>query len=1356
MEDDDEFGDLYTDVLRPFSSTSTTTTSSSSDAPQPHQPSPTPAYLHRPVDLNLQSQDDVNTLFGASRSISATQTLAPFKSLPPPPAAAAPDSIPSGDSAPQPMVLDYKHEHADGKDVKFDIEDRVSDGVEDIGSEDPIIPGLTESVGQEDSGRNNKGSDNRIRDGEVEADGEGGDWDSDSEDDLQIVLNDNNHGPLAMERGGMMGEDDDDDDEDGDPLVIVADGDANQGMEEQDWGEEGGQAADGERKEGGEAGKVGGAGGGGGNVVAPKIGYSNHGYHPFHSQFKYVRPGAAPMPGATAGGPGGAPGQVRPIMGAMAGRGRGDWRPPGMKAGPPMQKGFGMPGWGNNMAGRGFGGGLEFTLPSHKTIFDVDIDSFEEKPWKYPGVDLADFFNFGLSEEGWKDYCKQLEQHRLETTMQSKIRVYESGRTEQDYDPDLPPELAAATGQEVSANAANLGKSDGGQRDVTKGTARVRPPLPTGRAIQVEGGYGERLPSIDTRPPRIRDSDAIIEIICQDTLDDDSSTGNGVEDRTENDPPREDLRGDLASEADVADEDTEYFDGFPDAYNSRKRELGGRRTINSVHINIPEDDRTLPFPAGASCPYGPGSRGQSPVHPSGNIGSPCDERHQQGRARERSPCMTPIQGKQDKFSDAHEEESVESVDGKSPLLVRDAREISVEQKDDVDDELEPADGSPKDELINDTHKDENSLDPMKNEKLSSQVEQWKLQEFDDDEDSRAARSSENSKARSGSSRDYQKWRDGAEEEVVQGGRSSHIRIVKKHLDDHDQNFRRKDRDGRPEIERNRMVAKPGEYSYPLRAFDANLSHNLHIKAEGFDRRRERDNPDGTWQQREDDLYGRKSRTEDLWKRERDEEMGSRNRAKVRESERSDKDDYPPSRKQLDNGSYKVHYDKDVSARHRERDDNLKSRYEAAEDYHSKRKKDEEYSRRDYADKEEILRGHRESSSSRRKRERDEILDPRKRDEQQRIRDKFDEHHSVRHKDEVWLHKERVERQRERDEWHRLKQSHDDSLSKREREEGRGTVRSGRGSEDKAWVAHTRANDEYKVSEKEYQLKETVCHSEQVKRRDRNADESFSRHRGREDSYARGHQFSSDERKSRQERLSTRSDHAVKASDSQRGHEKKHKENTRKNRESEGGDPITLGSTKRKQEDLTGHNNETGLKSDEKKENPVHYNSSRKLREDASSDDEQQDSKRGRSKLERWTSHKERDYSSNSKSSDSSKFKEIEKINNVGSSESNKIPDEPGKSVEPVENHHSLCDDKGVGEPEIKDADTRPLEDRHLGTVEKLKKRSERFKLPMPKEKDAVAIKKMESETLPSAKNETPADSEIKQERPARKRRWISN
>ncbi len=43
-----------------------------------------------------------------------------------------------------------------------------------------------------------------------------------------------------------------------------------------------------------------------------------------------------------------------------------------------------------------------------RTIFEVDIDGFEEKPWKYPSVDVSDFFNFGLTEDSWKEYCKKL------------------------------------------------------------------------------------------------------------------------------------------------------------------------------------------------------------------------------------------------------------------------------------------------------------------------------------------------------------------------------------------------------------------------------------------------------------------------------------------------------------------------------------------------------------------------------------------------------------------------------------------------------------------------------------------------------------------------------------------------------------------------------------------------------------------------------------------------------------------------------------------------------------------------------------------------------------------------------------
>ncbi|KAG7576308.1 Pre-mRNA polyadenylation factor Fip1 domain [Arabidopsis thaliana x Arabidopsis arenosa] len=43
-----------------------------------------------------------------------------------------------------------------------------------------------------------------------------------------------------------------------------------------------------------------------------------------------------------------------------------------------------------------------------RTPFDVNFDVFEKKPWRNPGTDTSDFFNFGLNEQSWKDYCKPL------------------------------------------------------------------------------------------------------------------------------------------------------------------------------------------------------------------------------------------------------------------------------------------------------------------------------------------------------------------------------------------------------------------------------------------------------------------------------------------------------------------------------------------------------------------------------------------------------------------------------------------------------------------------------------------------------------------------------------------------------------------------------------------------------------------------------------------------------------------------------------------------------------------------------------------------------------------------------------
>lgn len=70
-----------------------------------------------------------------------------------------------------------------------------------------------------------------------------------------------------------------------------------------------------------------------------------------------------------------------------------------------------------------------------------------QAPWRMPGADPADFFNYGLNINTWKEYVARIHQFRLEFTMQKKIQTYESSNDTPVLDPDLPPELAAAVAQ---------------------------------------------------------------------------------------------------------------------------------------------------------------------------------------------------------------------------------------------------------------------------------------------------------------------------------------------------------------------------------------------------------------------------------------------------------------------------------------------------------------------------------------------------------------------------------------------------------------------------------------------------------------------------------------------------------------------------------------------------------------------------------------------------------------------------------------------------------------------------------------------------------------------------------------------
>ncbi|PON64960.1 Pre-mRNA polyadenylation factor Fip [Parasponia andersonii] len=134
-----------------------------------------------------------------------------------------------------------------------------------------------------------------------------------------------------------------------------------------------------------------------------------------------------------------------------------------------------------------------FSLPWYRSIFDVNIDTFEEKPWRFSGVDMTDFFNFGFSEESWKRYCSSLGHFWQSALMQL-------GKPNH-----VPPGQAYEAGPKHDERVEETMVDNISQ--------------PKGRAIQVEDGIGERQPSVDVWRPRTQDSDVVIQITLEDSSD---------------------------------------------------------------------------------------------------------------------------------------------------------------------------------------------------------------------------------------------------------------------------------------------------------------------------------------------------------------------------------------------------------------------------------------------------------------------------------------------------------------------------------------------------------------------------------------------------------------------------------------------------------------------------------------------------------------------------------------------------------------------------------------------------------------------------------------------------------------------
>lgn len=523
------------------------------------------------------------------------------------------------------------------------------------------------------------------------------------------------------------------------------------------------------------------------------------------------------------------------------------------------------------------------------------------------------------------------------------------------------------------------------------------------------------------------------------------------------------------------------------------------------------------------------------------------------REIESSNEVIPRQKSSKGHRDSRRENPVEGSETKgdsegSPLAATDAADkISTEDHfDDNDDRIALVDSVEVegDDAISDpnTPSETNEVDNMvhsgKNQKSISMDEQPSGQNNSEQDELRAP-NSDNSKGRSGSSKDQQKRLESGEE-VLQDRRSKRVNDVRRHHDVEEHNLRRKDeysRDVKLDPERSHLPSRGREdihQSYANR-------DRVDMRGRSYDRVRDAE----IWPRRDDNVHSRRAKEEDM-RLEYNAEVGVRHRNKARPIDRNDRDEDLHRQRERGDGDWR-------GTRQRERGDMILNRREGLDDSHIKRNKDDENLRRLKPESEDTAQVYRaRDDHNRRKRERDDGTEQKRRDDNGRTREKVDDRHHAKHKEDSW-------RQRERDDRQRPKHEHTLTL---QREEGRGTGRGGRITDDKL-VSGGRKKEESRSSVLSKDSQERTRRNEPL--RVQGAEENSIQNKGRSDVHPRENNT---ERNSRQEKQNN--NRLPGSSDARHVGRDRHRESTRKGRSSEPSEHDLHRSNKRRREEHENH------------------------------------------------------------------------------------------------------------------------------------------------------------------------------------------
>jgi len=101
-----------------------------------------------------------------------------------------------------------------------------------------------------------------------------------------------------------------------------------------------------------------------------------------------------------------------------------------------------------------------------RSLYEVELEQLDEKPWREPGAVLSDYFNYGFTEETWKIYCQHQAAMRQETSVLHRQVTMNQATASRERDKPTRPGQAGAGSAAISA-----------------GNARERPPR---RAVEEE------------------------------------------------------------------------------------------------------------------------------------------------------------------------------------------------------------------------------------------------------------------------------------------------------------------------------------------------------------------------------------------------------------------------------------------------------------------------------------------------------------------------------------------------------------------------------------------------------------------------------------------------------------------------------------------------------------------------------------------------------------------------------------------------------------------------------------------------------------------------------------------------------